>query len=227
MYQKYQNRYYWEELVHNRKMQQTFNNKWITDQSVFFQGIIYNSAGRRKLIEDVFHFTSLDALAGYLHYIFLPTVFMSFTNLDEGITIPLGIEMADLIAYVGENEFVQYHNYTHAMYQLMEFSEQLLVAETEQKQLLIKHIEGLFNYSFQMDRDAYAMLHVYHSTQELGEYFSALYQIDGDKQLGNALFYHRTGLRKADWQQLCQHAGDNVFSSRKFMNCIANLLHTS
>ena len=59
------------------------------------------------------------------------------------------------------------------------------------------------------------MMHVYESTQELGEYFSNLYQIDGNKRLGAELFYHKTGLRKAEWAgSLYQQAASNVFSSR-------------
>ena len=70
------------------------------------------------------------------------------------------------------------------------------------------------------------MMHIYQTTQELGQYFSNLYQIDGGKRLGADLFYHKTGLRKAEWEDLYQNAADNIFSSRKFMNCISNLLHT-
>ncbi|MBQ2449367.1 MAG: hypothetical protein II270_04955, partial [Peptococcaceae bacterium] len=65
MHPKYHNSYYWENLIRSRKVTETFNTDKITENSVFFQGIIYNSSGRRKLLEDVIHFTSLDALAGY------------------------------------------------------------------------------------------------------------------------------------------------------------------
>lgn len=226
MHPKYHNSYYWENLIRNRKVTETFNNEQITEKSVFFQGIIYNSAGRRKLIEDVMHFTSLDALAGYLHYVFLPTAFMSFTNQEKGIIVPLGISLPELIDYVSGNDFVRFHNYLQPMYQLLELSEQMSRAEHSEQEQILKRIESIFNYSFQMDRDAYAMMHVYHSTTELGEYFSNLYQIDGNKQLGIELFRHKTGLHKTEWEQLYRHATDNIFSSRKFMNCIANLLHT-
>ena len=119
MHPKYQNSYYWENLIRSRKVTETFNNDLITEKSVFFQGIIYNSAGRRKLIEDVIHFTSLDALSGYLHYVFLPTAFMSFTNQDKGIIVPLGITLPELIEYVSSNDFVRFHHYTQPMYQLL------------------------------------------------------------------------------------------------------------
>ena len=226
MHPKYHNSYYWENLVRNRTVTATFNQEQITEQSVFFQGIIYNSAGRRKLIEDVMHFTSLDALSGYLHYIFLPTAFMSFTNQEKGIIVPLGITLPELIEYVGDNDFVRFHNYLKPMYQLLELSEQLSREQRPQQEEVLKRIESIFNYSFQMDRDAYAMMHIYHSTEELGQYFSNLYQIEGNKQLGLTLFHHKTGLYKAEWEYLYQHAADNIFTSRKFMNCISQLLHT-
>ncbi len=226
MHPKYHNSYYWENLIRSRKVTETFNNDLITDRSVFFQGIIYNAAGRRKLIEDVIHFTSLDALAGYMHYVFLPTVFMSFTNLEKGIMVPLGISMPELIEYVSSNDFVRFHNYTQPMYRLQEQSEIMLQADETEQDLCLKRMESILNYSFQMDRDAYAMMHVYRSAEELGQYFSNLYQIDGNKQLGLELFRHKTGLNKAQWEDLCQHADDNIFSSRKFMNCVANLVHT-
>ena len=226
MHPKYQSAYYWEDLVRGRKLLATFNNEQITDESLFFQGIIYNSSGRRKLIEDVVHFRSLDALSGYLHYVFLPTAFLSFTNQEKGIIIPLGLTLEELIDYVSDNDFVRYHNYESSMRNLLAFSTELQAARGDAQQELVRRVEGLFNFAFQMDRDAYAMMHVYRSTTELGEYFSSLYQIDGSKQLGTELFYHKTGLRKADWQYLYEHAGDNIFASRKFMNCISNLLHT-
>ena len=226
MHPKYQNSYYWENLIRSRKVTETFNNDLITEKSVFFQGIIYNSAGRRKLIEDVIHFTSLDALSGYLHYVFLPTAFMSFTNQDKGVIVPLGITLPELIEYVSSNDFVRFHHYTQPMYQLLELSEQMSKAKRPEQEEILKRMESIFNYSFQMDRDAYAMMHIYHSTQELGQYFSNLYQIDGNKQLGLELFRHKTGMYKAEWEHLYQHAADNIFSSRKFMNCISNLLHT-
>ena len=113
MHLKYQNSYYWENLVRSRKLIETFNNVPITKDSVFFQGIIYNSFGRRKLLEDVLHFSSLDALSGYLQYVFLPTAFMSFTNEEKGIIVPLGLSLEDLIGYLAYNDFVQYHNYLH------------------------------------------------------------------------------------------------------------------
>ena len=220
MQQKYHNSYYWENLIRNRKVTETFNNEQITKKSVFFQGIIYNSAGRRKLIEDVMHFTSLDALAGYLHYVFLPTAFMSFTNQEKGIIVPLGISLPELIDYVSGNDFVRFHNYLQPMYQLLELSEQMSRAEHSEQEQILKRIESIFNYSFQMDRDAYAMMHVYHSTTELGEYFSNLYQIDGNKQLGIELFRHKTGLHKTEWEQLYRHASDNIFSSLVFVEII-------
>ncbi len=226
MHSKYHNSYYWENLIRSRKVTETFNNDLITEKSVFFQGIIYNNAGRRKLIEDVIHFTSLDALAGYLHYVFLPTVFMSFTNQEKGIIVPLGITLPELIEYVSDNEFVRFHNYLSPMYRLLEQSELMNQADTEEQEMILKRIESILNYSFQMDRDAYAMMHVYHSTEELGQYFSNLYQIDGNKQLGLELFHHKTGLYKVEWEDLYQHASDNIFSSHKFMNCVSNLLHT-
>ena len=124
MHLKYQNSYYWENLVRSRKLIETFNNVPITKDSVFFQGIIYNSFGRRKLLEDVLHFSSLDALSGYLQYVFLPTAFMSFTNEEKGIIVPLGLSLEDLIGYLAYNDFVQYHNYLQPMYQLLELSAQ-------------------------------------------------------------------------------------------------------
>ena len=53
MHPKYHNSYYWEKLIQSRKLMETFNNERITEQSVFFHGIIYNSSGRRKLLEGV------------------------------------------------------------------------------------------------------------------------------------------------------------------------------
>lgn len=223
---KYHNSYYWENLIRSRKLMDTFNNKPITEGSVFFQGIIYNSFGRRKLIEDVLHFSSLDALSGYLHYVFLPTAFMSFTNEEKGIIVPLGLSLMELIGYLSHNDFIRYHNYLQPMYQLLELSEQAGKEEGAACRKTLVRLESIFNYSFQVDRDAYAMMHIYESPQELGEYFSNLYQIDGDKRLGAELFYHKTGLRKAEWEALYRQAADNVFFSRKFMNCISNLLHT-
>lgn len=225
MHPKYQNSYYWENLIRTRKLLTTFNEEQISENSIFFQGIIYNSFGRRKLIEDVIHFSSMDALAGYLQYIFLPTAFMSFTNEEKGIIIPMGISLYDLIGYVSQNDFVRYHNYLQPMEQLMELSEKANASSGQEQHTLIKRIESMFNYSFQLDRDAYAMMHIYSSAAELGEYFSNLYQIDGNKFLGAELFYHKTGLRKTEWEDLYQHAGDNIFSSRKFMNCVRNLIH--
>lgn len=57
MHPKYHNSYYWESLIRNRNLTETFNNEKITEQSMFFQGIIYNSFGHRKLHEDVIHFS--------------------------------------------------------------------------------------------------------------------------------------------------------------------------
>ena len=225
MHLKYHNSYYWENLIRSRKLVETFNNVPITKDSVFFQGIIYNSFGRRKLLEDVLHFSSLDALRGYLQYVFLPTAFMSFTNEEKGIIVPLGLSLEDLIGYLAYNDFVQYHNYLQPMYQLLELSAQAGKETGAACRKILMRLESIFNYSFQVDRDAYAMMHIYDSPQELGEYFSNLYQIDGDKHLGADLFYYKTGLRKAEWEGLYMQAADNVFSSRKFMNCIANLLH--
>ncbi len=226
MHPKYHNSYYWENLIRSRKITETFNNDLITDKSVFFQGIVYNSSGRRKLIEDVIHFTSLDALAGYMHYVFLPTVFMSFTNQEKGIMVPIGITLTELIEYVSNNDFVRFHNYVPPMYKLLEQSELMMKADAAEQDMCMKHMESILNYSFQMDRDAYAMMHVYRSAEELGKYFSGLYQIEGNKQLGLELFRHKTGLNKVQWEDLYQNASSNIFSSRKFMNCVAQLLHT-
>ena len=226
MHPKYHNSYYWEKLIQSRKLMETFNNERITEQSVFFHGIIYNSSGRRKLLEDVVHFTSTDALTGYLQYVFLPTAFLSFTNEEKGIIVPLGLSLAELIEYVGGNDFVRFHNYQAPMYRLLEMLTEASHEEGEGCMQQLRHLESIFNYSFQLDRDAYAMMHIYRTPQELGEYFSNLYQIDGSKQLGSELFYHKTGLRKAEWENLYQNAASNIFTSRKFMNCVSNLLHT-
>ena len=106
-----------------------------TEQSVFFHGIIYNSSGRRKLLEDVVHFTSTDALTGYLQYVFLPTAFLSFTNEEKGIIVPLGLSLAELIEYVGGNDFVRFHNYQAPMYRLLEM---LTEASHEEGEMCIR-----------------------------------------------------------------------------------------
>ena len=225
MHPKYHNSYFWENLISNRTLVDTFNNEQIQDNSVFFHGIVYNSFGRRKLIEDVIHFSSPDALTGYLHYVFLPTAFLSFTNDEKGIIVPLGLSLPELIGYVGNNDFIRFHNYLQPMIQLLDLSEECSHTKADEVDPLLKRMESLFNYSFQIDRDAYAMMHIYHSSEELGEYFSNLYQITGGKQLGTELFYHKTGMYRGEWENLYKNAGENIFTSRKFMNCVKNLLH--
>ncbi len=225
MHAKYHNQYYWENLIRARKLEETFNSARITEQSVFFHGILYNSYGRRKLLEDVIHFAEQDALTGYLYYVFFPTAFLSFTNEEKGITVPLGISLPELIGYVSSNDFVRYHNYLRPMYQLLELSIEALQSDGAQREETLRHMESIFNYSFQQDRDAYGMMHIYRSPRELGEYFASLYQIDGEKQLGAELFYHKTGLRKHEWESIYTQAASNIFTGRKFMNCISNLLH--
>lgn len=226
MHVKYHNSYFWENLIRTRKLLETFNQEQIREQSLFFHGIIYNSVGRRKLLEDVIHFTSGDALSGYLYYVFLPTVFLSFTNDEKGIIVPLGLPLPELVGYVSNNDFVRYHNYVEPMLRLTEQCEMAMHSQGDEQLQALRRMVGVFNFSFQLDRDAYAMMQIYSSPQELGAYFSNLYQIEGNKNLGTELFYHKTGLRKAEWEDLCHNAGNNIFFSRKFMNCIGQLLHT-
>ena len=92
---------------------------------------------------------------------------MSFTNQEKGIIVPLGISLPELIEYVSSNDFVRFHNYTAPMYRLLEQSELMSREDREHQEEIVKHMESIFNYSFQMDRDAYAMMHIYRSSELL------------------------------------------------------------
>lgn len=225
---KYNNAYYWQNLIHKQQLPQIFNNEPITEQSCFFHGIIYNAHGRRTMIEDILHFPEIDACIGYLRYIYLPMAFFSFTNQKNGIALPIDFSLAELIDYISDNDFIQYYQYRRPMDEVQQLIE--LLCRPDLTEELTKHflvrIEQIFSEYFRRDTTAYAFFHLYSTPVALGTAFSQLYQIDNDKILGEKIFYSRTGLNKTQWQQLYSQADSNIFASRKLMNTLQNLRHS-
>lgn len=224
---KYISNYYWDYLLQKRRIPSQFNQETITERSLFFYGVLYNSYGRQKLVEEILHFKELDALIGYLYHVYLPMAFLSFTNQEKGIAMPVGVTLEEIVSYASQNEFVRYHAYQQSMYEILFLLQMVLDQHSSpgMMETMLKRSIQIFNQSFQRDKDAYGKIQVYASPEALGQHFAVLYQIDGDKTLGEKIFKSRTGLNKAEWEALCRDASHNIFSSKKFMNTIESLKH--
>lgn len=224
---KYQNSYYWQHLIQTQQLPDIFNNMPITEQSLFFHGIIHNAFGQRTLIEEIVHFPSPEICIGYLQHIYLPMAFFSFTNQENGIFLPIDFNLDELIYYISNDENVQHYRYLTTMKEIAHLIK-MLAQRTWEKEIFLQilaKIELLMLEHFHQDSQAYAYFHLYQTPVDLAEAINQIYLISDNFTLGEKIFRYRTGLTKKEWVDLYHQASSNIFASRKFMNTLQYLRH--
>ena len=224
---KYQNSYYWQHLIQTQQLPDIFNNMPITEQSLFFHGIIHNTFGQRTLIEEIVHFPSPEICVGYLQHIYLPMAFFSFTNQENGIFLPVDFTLDELVDYISDDENVQQYRYLAAMKEITHLI-QLLAQRSWEKEIffqIVRNMELLMLEHFRQDSKAYAYFYIYQTPIDLAEAINEIYLINANFSIGEKIFRHRTGLTKKEWIDLSNQAGSNIFASRKFMNTLQYLRH--
>ena len=216
---KYDNYYYWENIVKKDKSENPFASEPITEESVFFHGVIVNCHGQSY--ERWLHFPNNDALFGFLNYIFVSMAFFAFLSKETEFLVQGNLdEMLDIMT---DSEKC---NRKDLIPKMREFSSQI-------RELLncdgVKCFDELkmflenYNERWNKDLELFSYFDVFKSPFELGKYMVDSYENSEETDI--SMLEDQLGVTKGEWLNICSTVYENDFMKRKFTEILNNRIN--
>ena len=216
MENKYANSYYWENLIKKDKEGIPFPNKPITEDSVFYHGVITNCHG--DCYEQWLHFPNGDALLSFLYYVFFPKAFFAFLS-NQSELLSHG-NLDELLDTMKDSEKC---NKKDLIPQMREFSYQLkklwnydTESGLEKLNKLSKNYEEQWNRSLEL----FSYFNVFRTPSELGQYMVDSYE--NSEMVDISMLEDQLGVTKGEWHNICSTVYENDFMIRKFTEILNN-----
>ncbi len=218
MKSKYNNCYYWENIVKKDKCDNPFANEPITEESVFFHGVIINCHG--ESYERWLHFPNNEALCGFLNYVFVPMSFFAFLS-NETELLSQG-NLDEVLDIMSESEKC---NKKELIPQMREFSNQLDMlwnCDREKCYGELKKFLTHYNERWNQGHELFSYCDVFKSPLELGKYMVDLYE--NSEELEISMLEDQLEVSKGEWLNICSTVYENDFMRRKFTEILNNKL---
>ncbi len=213
---KYDNYYYWENIIKKSKGINPFANDPITEKSVFFHGVIINCNGGSY--ERWLHFPDNEALLGFLNYIFMSMAFFSFLSNETEVFMQGDLdEMLDIMT---DSEKCSQKNLIPEM---REFSSQIRELWNYKGENCFEELKKFmvdYNERWNKDLVLFSYIDVFRSPFELGKYMVETYE--KSKEADISMLEDQLGVSKGDWLQICSTVYENEFMKRKFTEILNN-----
>ncbi|MDD4494468.1 MAG: hypothetical protein PHV32_09015 [Eubacteriales bacterium] len=213
---KYDNYHYWKNFVKNGKSDDPFATDPITEESVFFHGVIINCRG--ESYKRWLHFPNNEALLGFLNYVFVSMAFFSFLSNETELLIQGDIdEMLDIM--IDSEKCSQ----KDLIPEMREFSSQIRELWNcdggkcfdELKKFLVK-----YNERWNKGLELFSYIDVFKSPLELGEFIIDSYE--NSEQTDISMIEDQLGVTKDEWLNICNTVYENDFIKRKFTEILNN-----
>jgi len=169
---KYDNYYYWENVVNKDRFDNPFADDPITEESLFFHGVAIDCHG--ECYERWLHFPYIEASLGFLNYIFLPMAFYAFlSNGSELLTQGNLDEMLDIMS---DSETCSQKD---LIPQMRESSKQLgeiwNCCDSEKWFGELKKFSAHYNEHWNQGHELFSYLDVFKSPTEIGKFLVETY----------------------------------------------------
>ena len=215
---KYDNYYFWENIVKQDRHDNPFANDIISKESVFLHGIIINCYGGSY--ERWLHFPSIEALIGFLNYIFIPTAFLTLLTGEEGVLIA---NVSDLLDLMNKSDKCEKKELIPDMREfgikLREFWNYDATTCIDK----LKSFSANYNARWSEAYDIFSYFDIYESPNELGNYIVGAYENSG--QVDISVLEQQLGVSKQEWLSICSQVYENKFMQRKFTEVLNNRIN--
>ncbi|MFZ3129788.1 MAG: hypothetical protein WA125_01490 [Desulfosporosinus sp.] len=216
MKSKYDNYYYWENIVKKYKGVNPFANDSITEESVFFHGVIINCHGGSY--ERWLHFPNNEALLGFLNYIFMSMAFVSFLSNETELLMQGDLdEMLDIMT---DSEKCSQKDLIPEMREFSSQIRELWNCDGENCFDELKKFMVNYNERWNKDLEIFSYIEVFKSPFELGKYMVDTYE--KSKEADISMLEDQLGVSKGEWLKICSTVYENDFMKRKFTEILNN-----
>ena len=216
MKSKYDNYYYWENIVKKDKRINPFANDPITEETVFFHGVIINCHGDSYV--RWLHFPNNKALLGFLNHIFVSIAFFSFLSNEIKFLVQCNLdEMLDIMSTSNKcskkdliPEMREFHTQIRALW----------TCDGENFFDELKMFLADYNERWNKDFELLSYIDVFKSPFELGKYLIDSYENSENTNINMLEF--QLGVSKEEWLNICSTVYENDFMKRKFTEILNN-----
>ena len=212
---KYDNFYYWQYKVEEEKADNPFVLEPITEESVFFHGVIAYVQGLSY--ERWLHFPHLEALLGYLNHIFVPAAFNMFLTEEFEISMP-HVNLEELLNILNDSASC---NRKELIPQMREFSRQLRELWNLDRKKCFAELEKIvLDYSERWSSGVklFSYFNVFKTPLELGHYMIATYENSEEADI--AVLEEQLGVSKEEWLSICARVYEDEAVKGRFMEIL-------
>lgn len=216
---KYNNYYYWENIVKKDKSDNPFADDLITEESVFFHGVVINCHGGSY--ERWLHFPDIKALLGFLNYIFVPMAFGAFLSNETELLIHGNLD--ELLDIMSDSEKC---NQKDLIPQMRESSRQIRVlwnCDGEKCYGELNNFLTHYNERWNKNHELFSYFDIFKSPSELGKFLVESYE--DSEEVDISMLENQLGVQKEEWLAICSQVYENDFMKRKFTEILNNRIN--
>lgn len=216
MKSKYDNNYYWENIVRKDKNDNPFAIEPITRESVFFHGVVINCHG--ESYERWLHFPNDKALLGFVNYVFAPMAFFAFLS-NESELLNQG-DLDDILDLMSDSEKCSQKNLIPEMKEFSSRLRELWNCDGEKCFDELKKFLMDYNERWNKELELFSYIEAFKSPLELGKYMVDSYENSEETDI--SMLEDQLGVTKGEWLNICSTVYENDFMKRKFTEILNN-----
>ena len=213
---KYDSDYYWENIVKKDKSDNPFANEPITEESVFFHGVIINCHG--DSYERWLHLPNIEALLGFLNYVFVTMAFCAFLSKEKGLLIQGDLD--EMLDIMNDSEKCSQKDLISEMREFGSQIRELWNCDGEKCFDELKKFLVGYNERWNKGLELFSYFDVFKSPFELGKYMVDSYENSEETDI--SMLEDQLGVTKAEWLDICNTVYENDFMKRKFTEILNN-----
>jgi hypothetical protein len=208
---KYDNFFYWQYKVEEEKADNPFVHEPITENSVFFHGVIAYVQGLSY--ERWLHFPYLEALLGYLNHIFVPAAFYMFLTEEIEIVMP-HVNLEELLNLLNDSESCNKKELIPPMREFNRRLRELWNLEREECFAELEKIAVDYGVQWSSGVKLFSFFNIFQTPLELGHYMVETYENSEEADI--TVLEKQLGISKEEWLSICAQASENESMRSKF-----------
>lgn len=213
---KYDSDYYWENIVKKDKSENPFASEPITEESVFFHGVIINCHGGSY--ERWLHFPDNEALLGFLNYVFMSMAFFSFLSNETELLIQGDLdEMLDIMT---DSEKCSQKDLIPEMREFSSQIRELWNCDGEKCVDELNKFLAKYNERWNKRLELFSYFDVYKSPFDLGKYL--VDSFENSEEADISMLEEQLGVTIEEWLNICRTVYENDFMKIKFTEILNN-----
>lgn len=216
MKSKYDNNYFWENVAKKEKSDNPFATDPITEESVFFHGVLTNCHG--DSYERWIHLPNVEALFGFLNYVFVTMAFFTFLSKEKELLIQGDLD--EILDIMNTSEKCTRKDLIPEMREFSFQIRELWNCEGEKCLDELKQFLKKYNERWNKELELFSYFDVFKSPYELGKYMVDSYE--NSEMVDISMLEDQLGVTKAEWLKICSSVYENDFMKRTFIVILNN-----